>query len=209
MATYYVRTDGSNANAGTGPATNQAWQTIGKVFASGSVVTGGDIVYIAPGTYTETISVLATSPTSEVQIIGNPTASQFSGVNAGVVKLSAYNSAGTTVVYLNTYLISGTSKDYYSFSNIVFETAHSASVSGIEFFTSRYIKFTKCIFRTETSAGAGSAGEVRLTATASTPLDAIFDQCYFGPNNELWFSRSLARCTKEQVRQPIRYWLKL
>ena len=48
MATYYVRTNGSNANAGTGPATNQAWQTIGKVFESGSVVTGGDIVYIAP-----------------------------------------------------------------------------------------------------------------------------------------------------------------
>jgi len=126
--------------------------------------------------------VLATSPTSEVQIVGNPTASLFSGVTAGPVKLSSYNAAGTAVVHLNTYLISGTSKDYYSFSNLVFETAHSSSVSGVEFFTSRYIKFTKCIFRTETSAGAGSAGEVRLTATASTPLDAIFDQCYFGPS---------------------------
>ena len=182
MATYYVRPDGSNANAGTGPATNQAWQTIGKIFESGSVVAGGDIVYIAPGTYTEQINVLATSPTSEVQIVGNPTSSQFPGVNAGIVKLSGYNAAGTTVVYNNTYLITATSKNYYSFSNIVFETAHSNSVSGIEFFTSRYIKFTKCVFRTETSAGAGSAGEVRLTATASTPLDATFDQCYFGPS---------------------------
>jgi len=116
MATYYVRTDGDNSNTGTGPATTQAWQTIGKVFASGSVVTGGDIVYIAPGTYTESINVLATSPTSKVQIIGNPTASQFPGVNAGVVKLSAFNAAGTSVTFANTYLISGTSKNYYSFS---------------------------------------------------------------------------------------------
>ena len=118
MATYYVRTDGSNANAGTGPATNQAWQTIGKIFAAGSVVVGGDIVYIAPGTYTESILIGATSPTSKVQIIGNPTASQFSGVAAGVVKLSAFNAAGTVVSFANTYLISGTSKNYYSFSSI-------------------------------------------------------------------------------------------
>ncbi len=180
MATYYVRTDGSNANAGTGPATNQAWQTIGKVFESGSVVTGGDIVYIAPGTYTETISVLATSPTSEVQIIGNPTASQFLGVNAGVVKLSAYNAAGTAVVNNNTYLITATSKNYYSFSNLVFETAHTSAVSGVQFLTSRYIKFTKCVFRTENAPGLGDGAQVRLTPSASTAIDATFDQCYFG-----------------------------
>ena len=180
MATYYVRTDGSNANAGTGPATNQAWQTIGKVFESGSVVTGGDIVYVAPGTYTETISVLATSPTSEVQIIGNPTASQFTGVNAGVVKLSAYNAAGTAVVNNNTYLITATSKNYYSFSNLVFETAHTGTVSGLQFLTSRYIKFTKCVFRTENAPSVSDGAQVRLTASASTAIDATFDQCYFG-----------------------------
>ena len=183
MATYYVRTDGSNANAGTGPATNQAWQTIGKVFESGSVVTGGDIVYIAPGTYTETISVLATSPTSEVQIIGDPTASQFTGVNAGVVKLSAYNAAGTAVVNNNTYLITATSKNYYSFSNLVFETAHTGTVSGLQFLTSRYIKFTKCVFRTENAPAVSDGAQVRLTASASTAIDATFDQCYFGPTS--------------------------
>ena len=180
MATYYVRTDGNNSNTGTGPATTQAWQTIGKVFAAGSVVTGGDIVYIAPGTYTESISVLATSPTSEVQIIGNPTASQFIGVNAGVVKLSAYNSAGTAVVNNNTYLITATSKNYYSFSNLVFESAHSGAVSGVQFLTSRYTKFTRCVFRTENAPGVGSGAQVYLTPTASTPVDATFDQCYFG-----------------------------
>ena len=182
MATYYVRTDGSNANTGTGPATNQAWQTIGKVFAAGSVVTGGDIVYIAPGTYTESFTVLATSPTSEVQIVGNPTASLFSGVTAGPVKLSAYNAAGTAVVYNGTYLITATSKNYYSFSNLVFESAHYQTVSGIEFLTSRYIKFTRCIFRNENTTAVLSGAQVRLTPPASTSLDATFTNCYFGPS---------------------------
>jgi hypothetical protein len=185
MATYYVRTDGSNANAGTGPATNQAWQTIGKVFASGSVVVGGDIVYIAPGTYTESINILATSPTSQVQIIGNPTASQFSGVAAGVVKLSAFNAAGTSVTFANTYLISGTSKNYYSFSNMIFEGSHTTIVNVVEFFTSRYIQFDKCIFRTENAPGLSSGGQLRLTATASTPLDASITNCYFGPSSAI------------------------
>jgi len=182
MATYYVRPDGSNANAGTGQAANQAWQTIGKIFAAGSVVTGGDIVYIAPGTYTESILIQATSPTSEVQIIGDPLCAQFSGITPGVVKLSAYNSSGTAVVYNNTYLISGTSKNYYSFSNIVFESAHSNSVSAIEFFTSRYIKFDRCIFRNESTHSANNGAQVRMTATASTRVDATFTNCYFGPS---------------------------
>ena len=181
MATYYVRPDGNNSNAGTGSGTAQAWQTIGKIFAAGSVVTGGDIVYIAPGTYTESFTVLATSPTSEVQIVGNPTASLFTGVTAGPVMLSAFNAAGTTVIYNNTFLITATSKDYYSFSNLVFECAHTTAVSGVQFFTSRYIKFTKCIFRNESNAGSNAGAQVRLTASASTPLDATFDQCYFGP----------------------------
>ena len=182
MATYYVRTDGSNANAGTGSSAGQAWQTIGKIFAAGSVVTGGDIVYIAPGTYTESILIGATSPTSKVQIIGNPTASQFSGVAAGVVKLSAFNAAGTAVSFANTYLISGTSKNYYSFSNMIFEGSHTATVSVVEFYTSRYIQFDKCIFRTENAPALNSGGQLRLTATASTPLDASITNCYFGPS---------------------------
>ena len=183
MATYYVRQDGSDSNTGLGSTNLLAWKTIGKVFASGSVVTGGDIVYIAPGTYTESISVLATSPTSEVQIIGNPTSSQFGGVNAGVVKLSAYNAAGTAVVNNNTYLITATSKNYYAFSNIVFESAHTGSISGIEFFTSRYIKFNQCVFRTENNPGVSSGAQMFLTPPTSQRLDAQITNCYFGPSS--------------------------
>jgi hypothetical protein len=182
MATYYVRPDGNNSNTGLGSSTTLAWQTIGNIFKSGSVVTGGDIVYIAPGTYTESISVLATSPTSEVQIIGNPTASQFGGVNAGIVKLSAYNAAGTAVVNNNTYLITATSKNYYAFSNIVFESAHTNTISAVGFYTSRYVKFDKCIFRTENTPGVTQGCQLEFSAASGQRLDAQITNCYFGPS---------------------------
>ncbi len=40
MATYYVRTDGSDSNAGTGPAINQAWQTITKAIGAAGIAPG-------------------------------------------------------------------------------------------------------------------------------------------------------------------------
>lgn len=188
MATYYVRQDGNNSNTGLGSSTALAWQTIGNIFKSGSVVTGGDIVYIAPGTYTETITVLATSPSSEVQIIGNPTSSLFPGVSAGVVKLSAYNAAGTAVVNSGTFLISATSKNYYSFSNLVFEGAPASGSFAVGFSTSRYIKFTKCVFRAENVGGANFSGsQLFLSSAASTALDATVDQCYFGASQNPGF----------------------
>jgi hypothetical protein len=49
-ATYYVRTDGSNANAGTSNTAGGAWLTIG--FAVDSV-TAGDTIRIQAGTYNE------------------------------------------------------------------------------------------------------------------------------------------------------------
>lgn len=53
MATYYVRNDGSNTNAGTGSAANQAWQTITYAFANMTLTTGTNYLYIAPGVYRE------------------------------------------------------------------------------------------------------------------------------------------------------------
>ena len=180
MATYYIRTDGSDSNAGTGPATNQAWQTIGKIFASGSVVVGGDIVYIAPGTYSEKITVSATSPTSQVQIIGNPTASQFTGVTSGPVKLSSFNAAGTTALFSNSFLINATGKDYYSFSNLVFESnAGGTPDSAVVFAESRYIQFSRCLFTSNSTVASPTASMIRATAKTSTALDMTIENCVF------------------------------
>jgi hypothetical protein len=50
MTNYYIRTDGNNANAGTGSSAGSAWQTIGKALGATGIASG-DTVYIAPGIY--------------------------------------------------------------------------------------------------------------------------------------------------------------
>ena len=116
MATYYVRTDGSDLNAGTGPATNQAWQTVGKALGASGVGVG-DTLYIAPGVYRESVTAAFTNPTSEGQritISGDPTSSQFSGVTPGPVILTSYT-APTTFTGNPTLVIS---KSYITVQNL-------------------------------------------------------------------------------------------
>jgi len=121
MAIYYVRTDGSDTNAGTGPATNQAWQTIGKAIGATGIAPG-DTLYIAPGVYRGTYTANFTNPANSGQRItiqGDPTASQFSGINPNPVILTNYlsNSTSPTSARLLTCL-----KDYVTFNNLVFSS---------------------------------------------------------------------------------------
>ena len=50
VPTYYVSTTGNDSNDGLGPGNDHAWKTVQKAVISTS---GGDYVYIMPGTYTE------------------------------------------------------------------------------------------------------------------------------------------------------------
>ena len=98
MAIYYVRTDGNDTNAGTGPATNQAWQTITKAIGA-TGISPGDTLYIAPGIYRGSFTAAFTNPANEGQritISGNPTASQFSGITPGPVIITNYTSTTAT-----------------------------------------------------------------------------------------------------------------
>jgi hypothetical protein len=118
MATYYVRTDGNDSNAGTGPAANQAWQTIGKAIG----VTGiapSDTLYIAPGVYRGSFTAAFTSPSSEGQritIAGDPTALQFSGVSAGPIVITNFTSSTSA----SGVVFSCTTKSYVTVQDISF-----------------------------------------------------------------------------------------
>jgi hypothetical protein len=91
MATYYVRTDGSNANTGTGPATNQAWQTLTYALANAALPDATNIIYVAPGTYRETPTMTITpSAGATLKITGDTTVSQFSGLSPGIVRLTSF-----------------------------------------------------------------------------------------------------------------------
>ena len=183
MATYYVRPDGNNANTGTGPATNQAWATIQKALGATSGLVGGDIVYVAPGHYLEQVTVGITSPSSTVQIIGDVTASQFSGLSAGIVRLSGYTSAGNAAVTFSNSILKGTSKNNLSFSNFIFEGKGSGSVIGnglVSFLTSQNIAFTKCLFSQQGYGAGNITGAVlELTSPTGLALNATLSKCIF------------------------------
>ena len=175
MATYYVRPDGNNANAGTGPATNQAWQTLTKALGATGIASG-DTVYIAPGHYNELIITSTLTPTVATFIIGDPTAAQFAGVTAGVVKLSSFSSAGTAAPPSTNSLITLTSKNHFKFSNLYFESGTAGN--SIVCTTGHSWSFTNCVF------------DMCMTSTsflASTPTSTAgnftFSKCIFFNRN--------------------------
>jgi len=172
MPTYYVRTDGSDSNNGLGPASNQAWVSIGKALGA-TGISSGDTVYIAPGRYYEIVTAGLTSPTSETRIIGNPTASQFSGVTAGIVRWTAYQS--DTSDDTNTPNLSVTSKDYLTFENLYIESNARYTSAAFNFTTCKYIKIRNCIF----IQGGSNGYCLTLTAPAAVGSTSIFDRNIF------------------------------
>jgi len=87
--TYYVRTDGSDANGGTSNTPGGAWLTIQK---AADTMVAGDTVLVQAGTYAETVSPLNGGAA------GNPITYQAQGlviVDGGNVRCNAFAISGT------------------------------------------------------------------------------------------------------------------
>ena len=169
MATYYVRTDGSNANAGTGPATNQAWQTVTYALANATLTTGVNYIYIAPGVYRESPTVTVTpSSTQTLEIVGDTTASLFSGLSSGNVRITNYtndniNPSASTVFTC--------AKTYVTLRNLCFVMYGTAS-----FTNSQYITIDKCLFE---STQYNNTTTVKMTANGTTSINATITKSIF------------------------------
>ena len=178
MATYYVRPDGNNSNTGTGPAANQAWQTLARITQGGTAFTSGDTVFIAPGTYRQSLyTSVYTSPT---YFTGDPTASQFPGVTPGIVRITNFIS-GDNSSATNQLLWGGTTFDYINISNIYFD--HSSTNGGIYYTgTGNNSSIRNCIFSGNSGAGGGvGTPPIRLTAVKNVLIEnCIFMRSYVG-----------------------------
>jgi hypothetical protein len=176
MPTYYVQPNGNNSWSGTSPTyvggTTGPWQTISKALGA-SGITSGDTVYLAPGNYAESVTVGMSSAATTTYVIGDPTASMFSGITAGQVRWTSYNSIGTTVEHNNNSLLLCSSKNYLSFQNILFESK-LLGIATCDFDTCTNWAFKNCVFETSSNHPI-----IRYTTPSSTAANFSVENCIF------------------------------
>jgi hypothetical protein len=92
-ATYYVRTSGSDSNAGTSPIA--AFRTVGRALTAAQA---GDVVYVGGGTYTGSVTtVRAGTASARIRFIGD-TAGVYTG-DAGTPVIVASGNVGLTFAH--------------------------------------------------------------------------------------------------------------
>jgi hypothetical protein len=176
MATYYVKTAAQGgSNAANGLSASTAWATVAYALTSASGFASGDTLYVAPGIYTDAITVTIANPTVETNIIGDVTAAQFTGINPGVVVLTNFNST-LTGSGTGANVIAATTKDYLHFQNIEFKLWNYQMV----FTTCSNLKFTKCTVFQQ----AYYVDTFTVSSAVGQPVSATFTKCIFtGGNN--------------------------
>ena len=179
MATYYVKPAAQGgSNSANGLSASTAWATVAYALTSSSGFASGDTVYIAPGIYTDTISVTMANPTVETNIIGDPTSSQFSGIAAGPVVITNFNSSLSGSGYTGN-LITATTKNYLHFQNIQFKVDNSGAMT---LTTCTNLKLTNCSFTSRTTNG----NLITITSPSSTAVNFTINKCvFFGANQHL------------------------
>ena len=167
MPNYYVRPDGNNGNNGLSSSAQNAWQTITYALANMSLGAGDNYLYIAPGVYRESPTVTITpSSTNRLIISGNPTASQFSGLQAGQVRVTGSTSDSTTMA--TGHRLNLGAKTYITIENLFIEVNGSSSSSFGIYGTANNITIQKCViysYYTNTGSLGGCIGFVFSSAT--------------------------------------------
>ena len=176
MATYYVRPDGNNANAGTGPATNQAWATVVYALANMTLSAGVNTLYIAPGTYRGSVTMSITPSVSNTLVVaGDPTAAQFTGVTAGRVRITTFTTDNTGTP-TSSQTLTCDNKTYFTLRNLHIEGYQTSSGQGIaHFLNSKNFTVEKCLFTLYRRGNSSSC--VFVTTTTTTAVNATFDKC--------------------------------
>lgn len=178
MATFYIKpsaSGGNDSNNGLSPST--AWATLGKALSASPGLSAGDIVYVAPGTYRESLSAnleyLGNSGTdvNPIQIKGDPRALQAWGnITPGIVRWTVFPTDNTNPV-TGWKILSANSKNYVKWESIYFDTWTSSYAITLNL--CRGWSFTKCCFNSVQLNNQ----IFQLTNAAGVPYDFTLDQC--------------------------------
>lgn len=178
MATYYIRNDGNNANAGTGPTSGAAWQTFTKALGATGIASG-DTLHVAPGRYAETFAVAMTSATAETVVRGDVDGSIFTDVTAGPVVLTAHTGGVAAAAAAdNTIDLAG--RDFLTFEDVQIVggapgTNGNCVIANTA--TSTNVVFRRCVFYGGSASGART--HVYALNAPDVPLAWLFDSCVF------------------------------
>jgi len=180
-ATYYVRTDGNDSNAGTGSSASQAWATISKGIGASSPVGAGDTVYIMSGTYIELVNIdnQAGAVGSPIRVIGDTDGAIFGGSGGAVIHQGTTGKA-----------IEGVHAQYMHFEGIDFYGAGTERL--VDLSQAVDLSFDKCKFYDGVGYGISQTlGSITVTnclfrdITVSCVIvsfsgaNAIFSNCTF------------------------------
>lgn len=169
MATYYVQPNGADSNTGLGPSNANAWRTVQKALGA-TGIGSGDTLYIAPGTYRETITVGGTYSTTTT-IIGDRTASQFTGITPGYIRITGLISdALSSNTTLGGFTTNG--KSYLTFDSIWFEFEFVIAANTTN------SNFIRCQFTTPYQPTPGTPAQAVITMTTTGHSTNIVDKCY-------------------------------
>jgi hypothetical protein len=134
-------------------------------------------LYIAPGTYRGSVTMSITPSVSNTLIVaGDPTAAQFTGVNAGRVRITTYVTDNTIPTAGQT--LTCDNKTYFTLRNLAIEGYVTASTTAVaHFINSKNYIVEKCLFSLYRRGGVSSC--VLATTTTTTSISSSFDKCVF------------------------------
>jgi hypothetical protein len=192
MPTYYVANYGSNSNNGTTPAT--PWATVqfalGAASGTNPGLVAGDTVWIAPGTYRESITSTTLTGTAgnTIKIYGDPKFTRaWSTGSAGRVRLTNYTSDTILPTGSQTLAIIG---DYIDILDICFD-GNTAVVTGPNnpaqacvFVRGGNNSITRCVVQTQAQHRQSAIAVHFLTGKKTF----VVNQCVTLSNIGVWVS---------------------